>query len=368
MSALLETYTLEMPADLTASREAIGAVLAWLQLQGHALENTRAWRLPITEAVTNAILHGCRDHASARVTIMARVGAECTEVLVRDPGFYQASPEASRLHDDPLADHGRGGFLIAQGTDSFEHLNEARGHTLLLRWNQRPRTRLGLAATSAAEQTLDQLAAQLGDAYEAITAYTEFASLLATTSDFGELLVHARRRLAESIEHESLLLRFFEDDALVLTTPAPGFPISIPLSSSALEARVGTARNFAALASPAEIPAADPLSAAAGPVVIVAVGCPKKTRGTLALVRKKDAPAFTAGQIAFVRSVADFLGTAQSLSESWHQRAEQVRLEQELQLAARIQQQLFPQSSPPISGWRVTGSCQPSLAMGGRLF
>ncbi len=368
MSAQREIYTLEMPADLAASREAIGAVLAWLQLQGHTPETTRAWRLPITEAVTNAIRHGCRGRSGARIAISAYVNPAGTEVNVRDPGSYEPTADAALLGDDPLAENGRGGFLIAQTTDRSEHRNDPLGHTLSLHWNQRPATRPTLAAAANAHRTIDQLAEKLGDAYESITAYTEFAGLLATTSDFAELRTQVLRRLAQAVVHESCVLRFFEGEALVLSQPVPGDPTSIPTASATLEIRTGAERNCVALASPADLPPSDPLRAAAGPVVIVAVGCPQRCRGTLAVVRAKYAPAFTAGQIAFVQAVADFLGTTQSLSDSWRRRTEQVRLEQELQLAARIQQQLFPQVPPPIAGWSVTGRCRPSLAMGGDYF
>jgi len=368
MNTWQETYLIDLPGELAGSREAIAAVLAWLELQGHAPATTKRWRLPITEAVTNAIVHGCRGHAAAGITIAVRVGSEHTEVRITDPGCYHPAPDAADLGDDPLAEHGRGGFLIAQGSDRFEHLNDERGHTLALHWDQPPRLRTSLVASAGTERALDDLAGQLGEAYEAVTAYAEFAALLATTSDFSEVLSQVQRKLAQAVEHETFLLRFFRDEALVLTEPAPGFPTSIPSSSAACEVRVGTARTCAAFATAAEIPAGDPLGAAAGPVVIVAVGCPKKCRGTLALVRKAGAAAFSAGQIAFAQSAAAFLGTAQSLAESRREREEQVRLEQELQLAARIQHQLFPQSAPAIAGWTVTGACQTSLAMGGDYF
>lgn len=368
MSSLTETYTLEAPADLAAGREAVGCVLAWLRLQGHAPETLRSWKLPLTEATNNAIVHGCHGHTEARITISVRLNGQGTEVSVRDPGHYAPTSAAARLHEDLLAEHGRGEFLIAHGTDGFEHRNDALGHTLLLRWVKSPAAALNVGSTVTTERALDQLAWQLGDAYETVTAYAEFAGLLATTSDFGELLAHVRRRLAQAVEHESFVLRFFAGEALVLGAPATGFPETIARDAHGLEATVAATRNCVAVGSPAEIPAGDPLGIVSGPIVIVAVGCPRKPRGVLTLVRAAKAPAFSAGQIAFAQAVADFLGTAQSLAELWGQRAEQVRLEQELQLAAQIQQQLLPQTPPALAGWGVSGQCRPSHAMGGDYF
>lgn len=368
MSPLRESYTLEAPADLHAGREAVSCALAWLRVQGHTAALLKQWKLPVTEAVTNAILHGCQGRDEARIAISARVSHTGTEVAVRDPGHYVPAPDAARLHDDPLAEHGRGGFLIAQGTDSFEHRNDASGHTLILRWLTPPVTRTTVAGAAEAEKTISQLLTQLGDAYETTTAYAEFASLLATTNNFEELLARVHRRLAETVEHAVCVLRFFQGEDLVLSLAAPGFPAAIAAGDLGVESSVASTRACVALPNTSELSPRDPLKNAGGPVVVVAVSCPKKRRGTLALVRPDGAAPFTAGQIAFVQAAADFLGTAQSVSEFWGQRAAQVRLEQELQLASKIQQQLLPQTSPGLAGWEITGGCRPSHAMGGDYF
>lgn len=368
MSPLRETYSLETPAELNAGRDAVGRVLDWLRLQGHAPEVLKPWKLPITEAVNNAILHGCQNRTETRFSISATVGCEDTVVSVRDPGHYAPGPDAATLGDDPLAEHGRGGFLIAQGTDSFEHHNDAVGHTLHLRWKLLPANSSNISRVAETNQSIDQMAIQLGAAYETVTAYAEFAGLLATTTNFEDLLAHVRRRLSQTVDHESCVLRFLEGDRLVLSGSAAGVPPAIGRTGPGLEASVAATRNCVALACAEEIPAGDPLKSATGPVVIVAVGCPKKQRGTLALMRAKNAPAFTAGEISFAQAVGDFLGTSQSLSESWGHRAEQVRLERELQLAAKVQQQLLPQASPKLACWDIAGGCRPSLAMGGDYF
>jgi serine phosphatase RsbU (regulator of sigma subunit)/anti-sigma regulatory factor (Ser/Thr protein kinase) len=363
-----ESYRLEIPAVLSAGSDAVAAVLAWMQVQGYRPEVIRPWRLPLAEAVTNAILHGCQGRKEAVVRIAAEVMAQGAEVGVHDPGRYAPGPEAAQLGDDLLAEGGRGGFLIAQGTDRFEHRNDADGHTLVLRWHTPPGRRTPLAALAQADQALDDLALQLGDAYESITAYAGFANLLATSGDFAEVLREVRGRLAQAVGHDFEMLRWCEGDAWVAAAPAPGMPAAIPRDSAVVEARVGASRQCVALATGSCLGADDPLASVRGPVVIVAIGCPKKSRGTLALMRKPGAPAFSAGQIAFVQSAADFLGAAQNFAEFRGQREEQIRLEQELQVAARIQQQLFPQESPSLAGWSVTGACQPSSAMGGDYF
>jgi serine phosphatase RsbU (regulator of sigma subunit)/anti-sigma regulatory factor (Ser/Thr protein kinase) len=368
MIGLSETYQIDTPPDLQAGREIVVCVLAWFRIQGHHPETLKPWRLAITEAMNNAIVHGCRHQPTARVSITARIDPTGSEVEIRDPGRYVPEPNADQLDDDLLAEHGRGGFLIARGTDHFSHRNDDTGHTLTLRWNLVPAVRTNVGSVANADGALDQLAVHLGDAYETVTAYAEFAGLLATTNDFPTLLAKVRERLARTVQHARFVFRQREGERLVLSGTADGFPPTIAIQEGGLEAAVATTRPCLAVSSPGEISAGDPLHSAEGPVVVVSVSCPRRRRGTLALVRDARAPAFTAGQIAFVHAVGDFLGTALATAESWGQRAEQLKLEQELQLAAQIQQSLLPQTPPRLAAWSVAGGCRPSRAMGGDYF
>ena len=97
MNPLRETCLLEIPADLGCGSEAVLEVLAWFRIQGYGAEVVSPWRLPISEAVTNAIRHGCRGRAGASVRISAGVRTDGAEVGVHDPGHYEPGPEAARL-------------------------------------------------------------------------------------------------------------------------------------------------------------------------------------------------------------------------------------------------------------------------------
>lgn len=368
MTTMRETYALDVPARLESAREAVERVVAWLQLQGHDPARLKRWKLPLTEAVNNGILHGCAGRSDAAVKITVHVGTSGTEVSVRDPGHFDPGAKFSQLPDDPLAESGRGGFLIAEGTDSFEHRNDRDGHVLVLRWNDGAAGVNNLGTAASAESTLDSLALQLGDAYETVTAYADFAGLLATTDNFPGLLEQVRGRLSRAVAHDRFVLRLIEGDQLVLGVPADGVPPSIPLAVSGIETGVATARDCIAFMSPAEIPAGDPLTSATGPVVVVSVACPRKRHGTLTLLRAAGAPAFSAGNIVLAQAVANFLGIARATAELWAQRATQVRLEQELEMAARIQNSLLPQTPPLLPGWKVAGNCRQSRAVGGDYF
>lgn len=365
MIHLNDNYALELPADLESGRAGVCGVLAWLRFRGHQPETLQRWRLPVTEAVNNAIIHGCHGRSPARVIVSARLHGTGTEVRVSDPGHYEPPPGSGEFNPDLLGEHGRGAFLIAQYTDRIEHRNGPDGHTVVLGWSTLPVVSKFPLTCPGADDALDQMAQQLGGAYETLTAYAEFAGLLATTTDFPELLAQVQQRLALSVPHKHFLLRFASGDSLVLYSPSAPFPVAIAHTPPGLEAGVAAKRNCVALASPAEIPLSDPLGLAEGPLVIVAVGSGEKNCGTLTVVRAADAPAFTAGEIVFTQAVANFLSSAHRLAEHWAQRSEQAKLEQEFQIAGQIQGRLLPQAAPTIAGWNVTGGCRPSRAVGG---
>lgn len=365
MSFPRESYSLSCPADLAASRPTIASILAFLRLRGIDEATLGRWRLPLTEAVNNAILHGCKGEPDATVTLTAHLADGTVTIAVRDPGHYLPPVGAADLSDDLLVESGRGSFLIAQGTDEYRHHNDEAGHTLELRWRIAPAAGHSLVEAVRTERALDDLAAQLGDAYETITTFADLAGALARCRDFAALTQLARERIAAAIPHEHLLLRVLRDDTLTLAEPSGPWPVDVLRTGTSAEARVFTEGATLAYALGDALPASDPLRAAPGPLAIVPLGGPQSRRGTLALLRPAGAPAFTAGQLSLLQAVADVLGTAQVLHQLWAEQAGRVRLEQEMELAAQIQRSLLPQTQLNLPRWTVAGACRPSRAVGG---
>lgn len=360
------SFSLTFAADLLISRDSVGDLLGFLRLQGQPADVVAKWRLPITEAVNNAVIHGCHDRTGATVKLAAHVSAEWIEVSVTDPSHYAPPTGAPELDSNLLAESGRGSFIIAQATDAFEHRNDSSGHTLLLRWRPPVAPRSQLPTTADTQAELDGLALQLGDAYETVTAFAELAGVLAKCGDFAVLVREVRTRIAPTVPHEQFILRLVDSEALRLASESCGAPDGIPVSStSSVEARVFASGQTLAFRSAQELGADDSLGHEMGPLAIIAVGDSRRRRGTLALARRAGAEPFTAGQLAFLQAVADILSTARLVNELWANREAQLRLEQEMQLAARIQQSLFPREDISLPAWNIAGACRPARHIGG---
>jgi serine phosphatase RsbU (regulator of sigma subunit)/anti-sigma regulatory factor (Ser/Thr protein kinase) len=370
MKAPRETWSVAIGTDLEQVGAAVSRTLAWLQIAGCPAERIVDWKLPITEAVTNAVLHGCRDRADAEVAVTARVEDGRAEVRVRDPGRFVPGPDWDKLPEDLLSEHGRGGFLIATAVDDWRHENDDSGHTLILGWRVPPDAGYGLVDSARAAQAALKLTNELMNAYEITTSYAHFAGLLATSRDFPDLLHRVRERLRIVVPHAHFLLRFLEDGGLALA-PGPaegGFPTSVDVDDDFLECRTARSRRFATAVGGRELKAGDPLAAAHGPVAVLPVILGERLLGTLAIVGPAGTPLLSAGQIELLQSVADFLGVARATDMLWRQRSQQLQLEQELAVAADIQRSLLPQRMPDVAGWRIEGACRPAREVGGDYF
>jgi anti-sigma regulatory factor (Ser/Thr protein kinase) len=94
---------------------------AWFELE-----------LAAGEALNNAIEHGCVGHPEVEIVCRWRCTDETIQIEVIDAGDYQPPGGDPRLPDDPLAEEGRGAFLMARLVDTVEHALSAEGHWIRL--------------------------------------------------------------------------------------------------------------------------------------------------------------------------------------------------------------------------------------------
>jgi anti-sigma regulatory factor (Ser/Thr protein kinase) len=120
-----------VPAGVAHVGPAVNRLRDWLRAHGsrdgEALEGVM---LAVSEALTNAIRHGGSSGAEACVHL-AWIWRDCDlELEVSEPGMFIPPPTWSNLPDDPLAESGRGGFLITRLMDTIEHRNADGRHAL----------------------------------------------------------------------------------------------------------------------------------------------------------------------------------------------------------------------------------------------
>lgn len=127
---LMETAGLRIPARLSEIAGAVEAVRRHLFARGLAEARWPGIELVIVEAMNNAIEHGTADPAGAEVALTVDWSGEELVIEVRDAGRFMPGPAWGQLPENPLAEGGRGGFIISTGTDRYEHVSDERGHAL----------------------------------------------------------------------------------------------------------------------------------------------------------------------------------------------------------------------------------------------
>jgi len=119
-SELLLRLDVEVEATLDAVRALIDDIMKTVTELGCAADREDDIRLAIEEALTNAVVHGCRSDPSKKVQCcVACDHNRGMLIVVRDPGpgFDPASVPSPIVGKNIYAEHGRGIFLINQMVD-----------------------------------------------------------------------------------------------------------------------------------------------------------------------------------------------------------------------------------------------------------
>jgi serine phosphatase RsbU (regulator of sigma subunit)/anti-sigma regulatory factor (Ser/Thr protein kinase) len=364
---LMETAGLRIPARLSEIAGAVEAVRRHLFARGLAEARWPGIELVIVEAMNNAIEHGTADPAGAEVALTVDWSGEELVIEVRDAGRFMPGPAWGQLPENPLAEGGRGGFIISTGTDRYEHVSDERGHALRLYWRADPPLD-PFEILSEAEQTLSGMTEELGSAYETMTTMFGLSELLATAPAFDDFVLEALRRARTQLGGTIIYARLKDDNG---QTRLMGFqataPLFVPAEVSLVEQQVLQDGLEKSIERCAALPASDPLHQFPGGAVILPVRIQGQCLGTVTLLKAGEA-FFTAGQLELIRSVCDYLAVVRTASELARERELQMRVSRELEIAKGIQQSLLPRTFPEDSRLRIHGQCLSALEVGGDFF
>ncbi|MBC8009913.1 MAG: SpoIIE family protein phosphatase [Burkholderiales bacterium] len=365
-----EWSSVTLPAALDQVGPAVNDLFDWLQArgvtEGEALEGVK---LAASEGLTNAIRHGgphTGPDACVRLAWAWRDGE--LELEISEPGTFSPNADWGNLPDDPLAEGGRGGFLISQLMDAVEHRNSGGRHALRLR-KKLPHTSPAFAAQVLAENeaTLNAMTEELGNAYETIAALFQFAESLATEPGLHALAEKSFARLRPLTGADAAWVRLAEADGTL--APLAGKSPRLPADSTTCEAEVARAGVERTLQSRVSLPPGDPLHSTEGCAFVCPFSFEGRLRGVLTVVRDRDSAGFfTAGQTGLVRTLADFLGIACANADLQEQRQQRLRAARELEIAAQIQRSLLPQSIATHPAWATQGVCSQAAEVGGDFF
>lgn len=357
-----------LPPDLAAVEPAVGLLRDFVRQRGAAPEVVTAIELAAVEGLNNAVKHGAADRPNARIGLRWESAAGRLTVEVTDPGHFAPGPGWFELPADPLAESGRGGYLVRSLMDEVEHENTGAGHTLRMCKQLGPLQPPPSGAVL--ERELAAMTQDLSDSYESLAALFSIGELLATTPEFSTFLTEVLARLRTLIGAEKAYVRFIDADGkwrLGGKSGARDTRTPFQNDASALEQQVWSTRREMTVERTDALPEGDPLRTMRAGGFICPITFANHTIGVLA-VGRREGTYFSAGQLNLVRTVGDYLAIACTTAELQQQREAQQRVAREFQIAASIQHSLLPRRMPQLPGWQVEGRCQSANEVGGDYF
>jgi serine phosphatase RsbU (regulator of sigma subunit)/anti-sigma regulatory factor (Ser/Thr protein kinase) len=355
-----------VPAELAETARVAQLLRGFCAARGLGDETTQALDLLLSEGLNNAIEHGCKDRAGARVEVSWAWKGENFVIEVADPGaFLPAAP--ARLPEDPLAERGRGLYLLERRADQVEHCLEGGRHVLRLT-KKVGRSALDALRAFEFDRTITAMADDLSVAYEGLSVYSKLASELAGLPSLPDFAAAAFRLMVPLVKADGAVYRTSAAgmfDGGVFAHGPVGDLGQRDLPEGAFERRALEAGVEITAEGRERLPAGDPLRGPGGCALAVPVFFQGEALGTLAVVRSSPGDFFNAGQIEIVRAVAEFLGVATAAGRLQGQRQAQQRAARELEIAAEIQRSLYPPSHPSLGGYETFGLCESAQEVGG---
>ncbi|GAB5558404.1 MAG: hypothetical protein SynsKO_00510 [Synoicihabitans sp.] len=356
----------DIPADLKHVEPALRAMQQYLDVRGFPESEWAGLQLATAEALNNAISHGCANHPNETVLLRWTWLDSGLAIQVRDPSQFTPPADWGELPEDPLAESGRGGFLITSYFDQVTHSLSDRGHQLEL--HKQIDARPEAPNKAAVEHELTLMTQDLSDSYESLAALFQISSLLATSSSFDEFLRSVLERLRRLLSSDIVYARIKTENSDWMTRhDADDSSASPPDELTSHEEKVWAARQFVSHDDAEKLPPDEPLRQWQAGLTVGPIGFQNTSVGLIGAGRRAGNP-FTAGQNNLMRTVADFVGVAYTTAQLHRHREEQMREHREVEIAAQIQESLLPKTFPQKTRWNIHGVCQSARTVGGDFF
>jgi sigma-B regulation protein RsbU (phosphoserine phosphatase) len=216
------------------------------------------------------------------------------------------------------------------------------------------------------------------EAYSAELLLTELSNSVAGIRDTKTLLETVSKRISESL-HVPRIAVFLERSGIYQPAYALGFPAPPPVE---FKAEAGTVRFLKRLQAPSRIYFEDPQSwvhgtaeteqealRQVGSQLLLPLSLKSRLLGIISLGSKLSEEPYSRADIQLLSAVASQTGLAlenAELTESIRREiVQRERLDRELEIAREVQQRLFPQKLPVVSGLDFAGYCRPAEGVGG---
>ena len=352
--------------------EVVGRLIGFLRDQNvNGQKFLEEFELAAAEAINNAIEHGCAASEQKFLAAEVIVKPGEVELNITDPSAFPGWTGEATLPDDPLAEGGRGRFLMEQMTTKLEHRLRDGHHVLVMRKAFAPGTTWEYEPGQS-EGILNAMTEELGSSYEMINALIGLGELLASADEMSLFMRLALARLCELTGAETAYVRIQKGAELVLAgqsgTQGMDLPAAIVPPDAGIESRVFASGDEMTVTSSQAIPRGDPLCGRIEAAFVAPIFFKNRRRGVLVIAKNSFSAFFTAAQLKVTRVVTEYLGIIFAMNELQQRRETEQRALRELEIAAEIQLSLMPQHFDRATNLDLFGVCEPALKAGGDYF
>ncbi len=326
--------------QLDGVREDFGNFLYDLNVASDAIHN---WQLVLTEAVTNAVVHGSANDPRKKVSVEWKVSGQTVTLAVGDSGRGPSADDLRRpeLPDDPLETGGRGLYLIHRFGDGWKHWSNPGGYM-----QEVFKLHLEIVENLSTDIELEQALEEISLCYESLAAFYRLGDTLIQSDTVSSFIEKAVEDLLPVVKAERVVVRF---SGLLQGELQRGLRemeiFRTENSMSDFETEVmGRGEEFIWESAREVSECRDWKDCGAGLCCPIKAG--GRVLGVLTIARAGSSQFFKAGDLSTARTFADLFGIAVANADHEIVRSHEQLALRELEIASEVQQRLLPISSP----------------------
>jgi serine phosphatase RsbU (regulator of sigma subunit)/anti-sigma regulatory factor (Ser/Thr protein kinase) len=355
----------QIPADLSEVADLRDIFMVFLNDACVSGKERGVWGLVFSEALSNAIRHGCKLDAMLSVSVEWWVLNGEVHLAITDPG-QGPPPEATdnpTLPEDPLQEGGRGLFLINEFADLHEHWRSPLGYRQVIR-----RRHAGLSNPVQEDGELTAVLEELSTAYECLSAFHRFGTAMIGAGRPSEFMSRGLKILSVLYSPRPDLVRVcLSENVLSGISDELGEKDEVVGFDAAPEKAKAVLQNGRSFYwEHASEVADDPMLAPYGCGCCFPIVANGQTLGCLLFGLLEEEGERLSRQLSNLRTFTDLLGIALANANLQVVRDEEQRATRELEIAAEIQRNLLSlHHTPQSEAWTLALKHRTARDVGG---
>jgi len=329
----------KFPADVTKIPQVRERFIDFLLSLGLDDSEKDGWKLTFTEAVNNAIEHGSLACPGSDIYLRWWSVKDAVWLETEDSGTGPPEEIANNptLPEDPLAEGGRGLYIIHTFADHFDHWRSQRGYVAKIgKFYKRLNSVLPL------NPEMDAILDELSDCYESLSLFDRMAANLLQDERIDSFVQSGLEMFMDARDYTSIHLELYdslENSVYTSLSQVESYGVFGHIETSATEVlRENDSINWSPRRQ--NCPFSDANAYPVGCCVPFYVE--DKVAGLIAVGCKNEDHLILSNDIRNLRALADIIGVSVSRALLDIEKDERKRLATEMSIATKLQQQLLP--------------------------